>query len=250
MQVDAITGEITEETTEFDNGGVPEQDYEDNPLRWLADSYMQVQRVRLAMENRLRAYAQGFDPGDVQVQHATTIAVIENLEQAEKLLAKDMNKAVKDHPAWPWLGQVRGVSGILGCKLLGLLDVHKARHVSGFWKFCGLAVVNGERDRLVKGEKAPYSKRAKVVLYLIASSFLRSNSPFRRVYDDARVYYEATRPDWTAGRQHNAAMRKMEKVFLQCLWVVWREAEGLPVSKPYAHDKLAHEQLYKPEDFI
>lgn len=222
---------------------------ESNPLRWVADSYDQVQRVRMAMDNRLRAYAQGRDDSELKLQGPAAV-VAENLAATEKQLAKMMNELVKTHPAWPWLSQVRGVSGVLGCKLLGLLDINQARHISSFWKFCGLAVVNGERDRLQKGEKAPYSKRAKVVCYLIATSFLRSNSPFRKVYDDARVYYAANRPDWTPGHQHNAAMRKMEKVFLACLWLAWREALGLPTELPYAHERMGHEQMYRPEDFI
>lgn len=236
--VDEITGEI-----------IDEEAMEANTLRWLADSYMQVQRTRIGMENRLRAYAQGSDDGNV-LQHSTTLEVLTDLEAAEKKLAKLMNVAVKDHPAWPWLSQVKGVSGVLGCKLLGLLDVTRAPHASSFWKFCGLAVVDGGRDRLQKGEKAPYSKRAKTVMYLIASSFLRSNSPYRRVYDDARVYYEANRPDWTKAHQHQAALRKMEKLFLAHLWAVWREAEGLPVSQPYAAEKQGHAHVYTPDEFV
>jgi len=239
--VDETTGEIIDDETE--------EVMETNTLRWLADSYMQVQRTRIGMENRLRAYAQGSDGGNV-LQHSTTLEVLTDLEAAEKKLAKLMNVAVKDHPAWPWLSQVKGVSGVLGCKLLGLLDVTRAPHASSFWKFCGLAVVDGGRDRLQKGEKAPYSKRAKTVMYLIASSFLRSNSPYRRVYDDARVYYEANRPDWTKAHQHQAALRKMEKLFLAHLWAVWREAEGLPVSQPYAAEKQGHAHVYTPDEFV
>ena len=216
-------------------------------LRYLADCYMQIQKTRIAMGNRKSAVERDVDEGPPP---EAIIIAQGHMEQAEKVVAKEMLREVKDHPAWPWLEEVKGVSGVLGCKLLGLLDIHKARNVSSFWKFCGLAVTNGERDRPVKGETLSYSIRAKTVCYLIASSFLKCGSPFRDVYDDARVYYEANRPDWSKGRQHNAAMRKMEKVFLQCLWVYWREAEGLPVTKPYAHDKLGHEQLYKPEDFI
>lgn len=226
-----------------------DEDRESNPLRWVADSYDQVQRVRLAMDNRLRAYAQGRDESEIKLQGPAAL-VADNLADAEKQLAKMMNELVKQHPAWEWLSQVRGIGGVLACELLGLLDINRARHVSSFWKFCGLAVVDGERDRLKKGEKAPYSKRAKTVCYLIGESFLRSNSPFRRVYDDARVHYEATHPEWTPLHQHRAAMRKMEKVFLACLWIVWRKELGLPTELPYAHEHLGHKQLYSPEDFI
>ncbi|GAH51683.1 unnamed protein product [marine sediment metagenome] len=42
------------------------------------------------------------------------------------------------------------------------------------------------------------------------------------------------------------AVRKAIKLFLACLWLVWREAEGLPVSKPYAIDRLGHNSFIDP----
>ena len=46
------------------------------------------------------------------------------------------------------------------------------------------------------------------------------------------------------------AVRKMIKLFLACLWLVWREAEGLPVSKPYAIDRLGHNSLIQPWEMV
>ena len=250
--VDTATGEIMDEDFILHEDGVIVIDDEAAPAtteRWLADSYMQVQRTRIAMENRLRSFAQGSDPGTT-LQQTTTVAVLADLEHAEKMLSKLMNLAFKSHATYPWLSQVKGVSGVLAVQLLGLLDVEKAPCISSFWKFCGLAVTEGERDRLTKGEKAPYSKRAKVVCWKIGDSFIKCNSPFRRVYDEKKAYYEANRPEWSPMRRHRAAMRVMEKTFLSCLWQVWREAEGLPVSQPYAQAHLGHVHIDKPEDFI
>lgn len=42
------------------------------------------------------------------------------------------------------------------------------------------------------------------------------------------------------------AVRKMIKLFLACLWLVWREVENLPVSSPYAIDVLKHHSLIEP----
>ena len=46
------------------------------------------------------------------------------------------------------------------------------------------------------------------------------------------------KPYWTPGRIHTDATRYMVKQFLQELWGVWRELEGLPVTKPYPEAKL------------
>ena len=52
------------------------------------------------------------------------------------------------------------------------------------------------------------------------------------------------------GHVHNQAMRKMVKLFLACLWLTWREAEGLPVAKPYAIDQLGHDSYIAPWDMV
>ena len=48
------------------------------------------------------------------------------------------------------------------------------------------------------------------------------------------------------GHIHNMALVKMIKLFLAHLWLVWREAEGLPVSKPYAIDIQKHSHFIGP----
>ena len=48
------------------------------------------------------------------------------------------------------------------------------------------------------------------------------------------------------GHIHNMALRKMLKRFQACLFLVWREAEGLPPTLPYAIDKLGHNGLVSP----
>ena len=42
------------------------------------------------------------------------------------------------------------------------------------------------------------------------------------------------------------ALRKMIKLFLACLWLVWREAEGLPTRSPYAMERKGHTTMISP----
>jgi hypothetical protein len=48
------------------------------------------------------------------------------------------------------------------------------------------------------------------------------------------------------GHIHNRALRKMIKLFQACLFLVWREAEGLPPTKPYAIERLGHDSMINP----
>lgn len=52
------------------------------------------------------------------------------------------------------------------------------------------------------------------------------------------------------GHIHNRALRKMIKLFQACLFLIWREAEGLPPTKPYAIDVLGHDSLIKPWEMV
>jgi hypothetical protein len=52
------------------------------------------------------------------------------------------------------------------------------------------------------------------------------------------------------GHIHNRALRKMIKLFQACLVLVWREAEGLPPTKPYAIEKLGHNSMISPWKMI
>ena len=46
------------------------------------------------------------------------------------------------------------------------------------------------------------------------------------------------------------AVRKMIKLFLACLWLVWREAEGLPTRSPYAIEKKGHSTMISPWEMV
>jgi hypothetical protein len=163
-----------------------------------------------------------------------------------------------------------------------------------------------ERQRPVKGEKMSYNRRLKTAIYLVGDSFIKSRSPYRDVYDEAKIKYRYEKqilpmvrimgdqmgglvPDdvhapswllvlretpagkaewdklikegnkaaganhdgavWSDGHVDNAARRKMVKLFLSHLWLVWRKAEGLPIREPYAHEYLGHTSLSDPWSF-
>lgn len=52
------------------------------------------------------------------------------------------------------------------------------------------------------------------------------------------------------GHLHNQALRKMIKLFLSCLWLEWRKAEGLPLTKPYAIGILEHAHYIDPWNMV
>lgn len=221
----------------------------ENPIRWLADSYEATQRLRIAIGNRISAAEREVDQAPVTRGVAKLYA---DLRAGERALVQDMEVTLATHPAWPWLSRVKGIGPTLATKMFAHIDIDRAPTVSALWRFAGLGVIDGKRERLVKGERAHFNCRLKTVLYLVAGSFLKSGSPYRATYDTAREQYRKRNDglpkeeQWTEGHIHMAALRKMSKLFLSHLWEVWRDAVGLPVRPSYVEEYLGHTSIVDP----
>lgn len=147
---------------------IPTRNPVEQQLRWYADAYEQAQHVRIAVGEQIRAVLQGADStwgveGDPDVDADAVLAEIlghdttgpveilgrtyQRHHAEEREMYREMQAALKQHPAWPWLERVRGIGPTLACKLLARLDATKADHASSFFAYCGLATVPGERYR-------------------------------------------------------------------------------------------------------
>jgi len=181
-------------------------------------------------------------------------------------------------PVWEWLVSIKGIGDHSAAKLLAQFDdVGKFATVSKFWRFSGWGLdENKQIDRCRKGEKSPYNRRLKSECYLIAENFVRHQTPiYVDIYYAEKDHQRRKHPDvictkcdgigeqvgqkwrcseckqansnralmFTPGHLDARAKRKMIKIFLQHLWVIWRESEGLPVSEPYVQAVLGHTHI-------
>lgn len=292
----------------------------DRQLRWLADQYEQAQRVRVETGERIRAVLQGRDEtwGTTEGEWPDADAALERIARGDVLgpvpilgrtyrrhyeeereLFREMQRAVKAHPTWPWLERVKGIGPTLACKLLARLNPTKAETPSAFWSYCGLATVPGvhyrcgtcglvrdfpvgyrvtgkhqaagtnrtckgtlaqvagpddgvrvAQPRAARGQKASYDAYAKKIMYLVGTGFLKARGSYEAVYRRERERLARERPGWADGRMHLAALRKAEKLFLSHLWLVWREALGLPITAPYAQAELGHDGYVGPWEMV
>lgn len=208
-------------------------------LHILAKIFQSLQRDRVGLELAIQA-RQAHDPELIDTHL--------KLEQLEKKVLGQLVTGCNQTSIWPWLQDVKGVGPRLGGMLIGHIDIARAPTVSALWRYAGLAVMNGQAEHREKGQKLHYNHVLKKTCFLIARSFLMAeSSPYVEEYQKAKTEYMASRPDWTPKHRDLAARRKMVKLFLSHLWVTWREAEGLPVRLPYAHEKLGHTTLIPPK---
>ena len=160
------------------------------------------------------------------------------------------------------------------CPICGtqMIDPPYARTISGLWKYAGFDVIEGHAPKRMAGEKLTYNSQLRSMCWRTGSSLLRAKGKFYEYYVAEKEKYvqkftnagvkivpAAKLPKKNGksfegdgfiseGHIHNMALRKMIKRFLAELWLVWRKAEGLPETMPYAIDQLGHDSFVSPEE--
>jgi len=216
-------------------------------LEKLARFYSRIQKVRVAIDNMITAAEKGRS-GPIP---SFWSELRKDLYATEKRLVPLAKQYLEEHPAWPWLQKVKGIGPVLAMQLLGLIgDVGRFPRESKLIRYAGLAAVDGKAERVVKGEKRHFNPELKKTIYLIGDSFIKQNNPYRQIYDEAKRYYAANRPDWWKKRVHYAAMRIMGRIFLSHLYLVWRKEAGMEVSLPWVITYGGHLDRYWPWEFV
>ena len=166
---------------------------------------------------------------------------------------------------WTWATGIKGLGagGMVAQLLAQIDDIGKFENVSKLWRFAGQAVIDGQKERNKKGEKSHYNRRLAAICWNISEQFVKQQTPvYAEIYYEEKAYLRRIHPEpvdtgrknskggplinYTNMHLHNMAKRKAVKIFLSHLWAVWREAQGLPVTEPYAMQILNHTGKIEP----
>lgn len=202
---------------------------------------MQAEKMRIACANHAKQ-----KPDSLLAQ-----AVMNSVQATEDLIEKDMQSWMRNHKVWKdWGLYVRDLGPMGLSALMSRCDIHRLTTIGKMWAHCGFA----PGQKRVKGEKLTFDMTAKVLAYRVGLRFIQTAKPgafnleyySRKEYETAHVeaaggrVLPATkgkpvvRPNMALGEVDSRARRYMTKIFLACLWIVWREAEGLEVRPPYS----------------
>ncbi len=240
-----------------------------NSFLFLVRSMLQIEKTRVATEARQTHLALRGK------QDPETDELLKKLIELERFVDGRIATRIKEHPAYPWFSRVKGVGKENIGKVVGLVDIRRAGTVSALWKFAGYHVVGGTAPKRVKGGGTlEWNSQLRSMCWRLAGSLLKAQGIFYEYYlREKERYYERYRAEGkqvvkaselpqargkrvesdgviTEGHIHNQALRKMVKLFLACLWHVWREAEGLPTRVPYAHEKQGHTTIIDPWEMV
>lgn len=181
-----------------------------------------------------RAIDKGTDHPMAESASLATMALFEArkpLEVQRKGYEKTLAKLGKQLPIAHMADKIRGVNhGTLATIVGECGDLSAYKSVSAVWKRCGLAVINGGRQRRVTGDAAlehGYAPERRSVFWNISSALLKAQGkdenagPYRKIYDERKAY-ERPRVE-SDGHAHNRAQRHMLKELIKDLSVEWRK---------------------------
>lgn len=231
----------------------------------LAEALDDIERTRIANENRLRtltfpdpAYGHGLSLADPTV--AQVAAIVDGLNAIEAQTIKALQRVMREHPIGGLVADTPGLGEKQTARLLARIGdpywhdaEDRPRSVRELWAYCGLHVMDGEAPKRRKGEKANWNAEAKKRVWLIAQSCIKqARSPYRKVYDDTRAKYAdaihekpcarcgpSGKPaqigtDLNDGHKHARAIRAMCKAILLDLWIEASIEHDLEAAKMVA----------------
>jgi hypothetical protein len=201
-----------------------------------ADRLDDIERTRIANENRLRSLAQvkGLAGTEAESELAEFVALLAGLERQA---TRALEKAMKAHPLGPWVARTKGIGLKQAARMIaaigdpiwnGAAD-RPRRGPAELWQFAGHG--DPARSKLRKGQPVEHSPTAKMRVHLVATSCMKQReSPYRAVYDRERTKW-ADR-DVSDGHRHNHALRVVGKEILKDLF---NEARALDQREPDTH---------------
>lgn len=197
------------------------------------------------------------------IADAAMLVFVESYERQlkqEEDMVKVIAKVVEQHPMWDaFLKDVKGCGPLMSAVILTEFDIRKAPRISNFWSYAGLDVAADGRGRgrykehLTDQEytdKAGKTQSKKGITFnpflktklvgVLGGCLMKTKGTYKEIYDNYkhRLENHPKHTEKSKGHRHNMAIRYMVKMFVQDLWLKWREVEGLPITAPYSEAKL------------
>ncbi|MDI6883047.1 MAG: hypothetical protein QMC93_01045 [Patescibacteria group bacterium] len=243
---------------------------EKRPFEFLVKSVLQIEKLRVAAQVRQTHL------GKQNRKDLETDELLARIRVLENYADNRLGKLLEEHPAYLWFSRVKGVGRENIAKVVGLVDIDRANTISSLWKFAGYHVENGKAPKRQKGGgKLSYNSRLRSMSWRLGSSLLRARGKFYDFYSQEKEKYiqkcsqkgikivsasqlpkdekgKRYEPEGviSEGHIHNYALRKMIKLFLACLWLVWRERVGLPIRPSYPIEHLGHTTVIDPWEMV
>jgi len=195
MQLDPVnklTKDLKEATTTLSS----------QEVRYLVDSYYQMQENRKRSQNQVRALTDSAEPHEVLNWLAENNRILEN--QIKRALdAYSASQSIGQ-----WAREVVGIGPVIAAGLIAHIDIKKAPTVGHIWRFAGL----DPTQKWEKKQKRPWNASLKTLCWKIGESFVKVSGKDEAVY--GKIYIERKEFEMKkneAGDYAEQAKAKLEK---------------------------------------
>jgi len=185
-------------------------------LKAVIQMWQEWQRQRIAIANRLLKASNNeayLTPYDVKMNEQT----IEDMKKLEHEAELRVRRVVREHPMWPWLKSIRGISEVLAGAMLSQFCITDTREVpdkktgeiqirkgaprpSCWWSFAGLGTKDGRAPKREKGCEQSDGRKGlaynswlrTVIVGRVGPSFIKAkNEKYVPIYEGYKARLQA-----------------------------------------------------------
>lgn len=150
-----------------------------NEVRFLVDSYYQMQDDRIRAKNQIRAVS------DTEEPHEVISWFADNKSVAEKRLKQVLTAYSASTETGQWTMSVCGIGGVISAGLLAHIDLDIVQNCGQILSFAGMLPYQKE---WTKGMKRPHNAKLKVLLWKAGESFVKVSNKEADYY--GKIYKE------------------------------------------------------------
>ena len=191
-------------------------------VRWLVDTYYQLQEFRKASGNQVRAASESVEPSSALAW------TFDQMAQTEASLRRIMEEWTDLSDPGRWAKSIVGIGPVLAAGVLATFDPDKPT-VGHWWRFAGL----DPTMKWEKGQKRPYSAKAKLLCWKIGDSFVkvsgRENAIYGKIYRERKAY--ELKRDTDGGHEFAAKVTLVEKAIKEPKTRATYESGHLPAGR-------------------
>jgi len=166
-----------------------------NEVRYLVDSYYQIQEWRKAAGNQSSALEKSNEP------HQVITWLSMNSEALEGEIKKALATYSQSTKIGRWSESNIGIGPVISAGLMAHINIEKAPHAGNIWSFAGL----NPTKEWKKGQKRPYNADLKTLCWKIGQSFLKQSNR------ENCFYGHLLRKRWEWEKEQNAQLKYKEQ---------------------------------------
>jgi len=219
-------------------------------------------------EKKKRCHCRGKPAGLITLDQFTSLThtIATRCENLENAMDGPIRETLRDVPIYEWLSGIWGCGHRLGASVIANIDpISEFPTISKLWAYAGMDVVDGRGTSASSGNERKWNWELHcLACEKLPGQFVKQGRFYRRQYDLIKADYKAAHPEeldkgrrsktgkvilsYTPIHIERMTRRKLGKLFLAHLWLVWRRTEGLPVTDPYIAAIGGHTGMIEPPE--